>query len=302
MSDIIAKSIVSEITGSVTESLFVTLASAAGFPVAALAAPLAKGLVLGLVENCFNDCSQMTLSVSEKKKLNQVSLVALQTFWEMAEKDGIVAWEMSIDPAYIDYAYEVAEHASMEAIRQSEKKKVDVLGQYYGKQFYEGRSNWQDMHQMISMIGTLTFRQIVMIRLISEGFKGINGKLFIGNPSACVEVNRLKDYGIWQTSGAAFGINESVEIQLDNIIATFYSDKVSEELMLDRLSDSDIRIVTESLGLTEKGTPQAELTEDEFKNRTTFAVDGDILVLPGGRRYGGEPDEDMFLHDLARGK
>lgn len=114
MSDIIAKNIVSEITGSVTESLFVTLASAAGFPVAALAAPLAKGLVLGLVENCFNDCSQMTLSVSEKKKLNQVSLVALQTFWEMAEKDGIVAWEMSIDPAYIDYAYEVAEHASME--------------------------------------------------------------------------------------------------------------------------------------------------------------------------------------------
>ena len=54
--------------------------------------------------------------------------------------------------------------------------------------------------------------------------------------------------------------------------------------------------------MTEKGTPQAELTEDEFKNRTTFAVDGDILVLPGGRRYGGEPDEDMFLHDLARGK
>ena len=208
MSDKITKNVVSVITGSVTESLFVTLASAAGFPVAALAAPLAKGLVLGLVENCFNDCSQMTLSVSEKKKLNQVSLVALQTFWEMAEKDGIVAWEMSIDPAYVDYAYEVAEHATLEAIRQSEKKKVDVLGRYYGNQFYRGRSDWQDMHQMISMIGTLTFRQIVMIRLVAEGFKGMNGKLFISNPSACVEINRLKDYGIWKTGGAAFGIND----------------------------------------------------------------------------------------------
>lgn len=60
--------------------------------------------------------------------------------------------------------------------------------------------------------------------------------------------------------------------------------------MLYRLSDNDFQIVIESLGLTEKGTPQAKLTEDEFRNRTTFAVDGDTLVLPGGRRYGGEPD------------
>ena len=102
----------------------------------------------------------------------------------------------------------------------------------------------------------------------------VNGKLFIGNPSACVEVNRLKDYGIWQTSGAAFGINESVEIQLDNIIATIYSDKVSEELMLDRLSDNDIQIVIESLGLTEKGTPHMT-----FARGVKNIKEGDVLVV-----------------------
>ena len=89
---------------------------------------------------------------------------------------------------------------------------------------------------------------------------------------------------------------------LEHLILKTYSDQVSEDLMLYRLSDNDFQIVIEGLGLTEKGTPQAELTEDEFRNRTTFAVDGDTLVLPGGRRYGGEPDEDMSLHDLARGK
>ena len=278
MSNSIKKSIAKELAVAATENTFATIAIAAGFPALALVTPLAKGLILGLVENCFNNCAQMTLSVNEKKKLNQVSTVALQTFWELAEKDGVVAWEMNIDPTYIDYAYEVAEHATLEAIRQSEKKKIDVLGHYYGKQFYKGESDWQDMHQMITMVGYLTYRQIVLIRLISEGFKGIDGKLFISNPAACVEVNRLKDYGIWQTEGAAFGINEAVEIQIDSIIATRYSDIVTEALMLDRIS------------------------EEDFKKKTTFTVDGEQLILPDGKRYGGNPDEDMFLYDLARGK
>ena len=298
----IVKSIARELIGSASESAFLALVSTVGFPTTALALPFAKGLVLGLVENCFNDCSQMTLSVKEKEKLNQVSSVALQTFWEMAEKDGVVAWEMNINPAYIDYAYEVAEHATLEAIRQSEKKKIDVLGRFYGRKFYMGNADWQDMHQMITMVGTLSFRQIVMIRLISEYFKDLNGKLFVGNPSACVEINRLKDYGIWQTEGAAFGINDSAPIQLYNIIPTDYCYFVSEDLMLDAISEEDVKMVIESLHLTTDGTPQKELTEEQFKQRTTFEVKGEKLILPGGKTYGGDPDEDMFLYDLARGK
>lgn len=298
----VAKNVVSEVAGSAVDAGFTAIATIAGIPEAVLAKPFAKGLILGLVENCFNDCAQMTLSVSEKKKLNRVSSMALQTFRELAEKDGVVAWEMNIDPTYIDYAYEVAEHATLEAIRQSEKKKIDVLGHYYGRKFYKGDYDWQDMHQVITMAGALTFRQIVMIRLISEGFKGLNGKLFVGNPSACVEINRLKDFGIWQTTGAAFGINESATIQLNSIYSTDYANQVCEELMLDRLSDDDIKIVIASLRLTNEGTPQSELTEEDFKEKTTFKVDGEKLILPGGKKYGGDPDEDMFLYDLARGK
>ena len=138
MNNSVTKSIISEIAGTATEVGFEALASLAGFPMANLALPFAKGLVLGLLENCYNDCAQKTLSIRETKKLNRISTIALQTFRELAEKDGVVAWEMNIDPAYIDYSYEVAEHATMEAIRQSELAKVDILGRYYGKQFYEG--------------------------------------------------------------------------------------------------------------------------------------------------------------------
>jgi hypothetical protein len=302
MQNDIPKSVLKEVTGAAIQDAFVALATVAGFPTAVLAAPFAKGLVLGLVENCFNDCAQMTLSKNEKKKLNRCFEVALQTFREQAEQDGVVAWELNIDPSYFDYAYEVAEHATLESIRQSEKKKIDVIGRYYGKQFYKGNTNWQDMHQVITMAGNLTFRQIVMIRLINEGFKDLDGKMFISNEAACVEVNRLLDYGIWQTEGTTFGTNDSWMIQLDSLIPTYYTEKVCDALMLEKLSDDDIQIVIETLHLTAEGSPQTMLTEDDYKAQTTWHVEGEKLILPDGKTFGGDPDEDMFLFDKIRGK
>ena len=130
--------IISELAGAAVDTGFNALALAAGFPAVAIAAPLAKGLIVGLIRNCYNDCAQRTLSVRESEKLNRMSTIALRTFRELAERDNVYAWKMSIDPAYIDYAYEVAEHATLEGIKQSERAKVDIIGRYYGRQLYKG--------------------------------------------------------------------------------------------------------------------------------------------------------------------
>ena len=266
MANEITKNITTEIASAAVESGFATVLTAAGYPLFNVALPFVKGAVLGLIENCYNDYSQRTLSIKESKKLDRVSVVAIQTFRELAEKDGVVAWEMNMDSAYFDYALEVAEHVTLEAIRQSEQSKVDVLGRYYGNQFYKGSTDWQDMHQIVTMIGMLTFRQIVMIRLISDGFKGIDNNLFISNPSACIEMNRLLDYGIWQTEGASFGINDSWTIQLKSVIPTIYSDKVRKDLMLDFLSEEDLARTIESLHLTIEGAPLEILTKEDYDN------------------------------------
>lgn len=292
----IRKSIEKEYIGKGVEMGFAALVTTAGFPAATMAVPLVKGIVLGLLENCYNDCSQKTLSVRETRKLERATTTALQTFRELAEEDGVEAWKVDIDLSYYDYAFEVAEHATMEAVRQSESAKVDILGRYYGRSFYKGDTDWQDMHQMITMVGELTLRQIVMIRLISEGFNGMNGKLFVTNPSACVEMNRLKDFGIWQTEGAAFGINESGPLQLCGIIPTIYVNQVNKALMLDKLSEEDIHRVIDSLCLSEKGTNQSMLTEEQFNLRTNLKIEDDKLVLPDGQKFGQEKVEGGFYY------
>ena len=288
--------------GAVVSKGFAALMTTIGVPEAAILTPLVRGATIGVMNTCYDDIIHRSLSRIESSKVDLVSQTALQTFIELAEKDGVTAMNMQIEDGQLQYAYEVSEGLILTAIRQSQKKVVEVLGRYYGRSFYKGDVDWQDMHQMINMVGNLSLRQIVLIKLISEGFKDIDGKLFISNPSACVEVNRLKDYGIWQTEGASFGINDSWAIQLNSIISTIYSDKVCEVLMLDRLSEDDIKRTIDSLQLTSEGTPQTMLTEEDYKAHTTWQVDGEKLILPDGKTYGGNPDEDMFLYDMARGK
>lgn len=303
------RSVLTQLTGNLSDSAFVALASSYNLPAGltlGIAQALAKGALQGVMLDCYDDFQKRMLSSREVQKHNMVFDIAERTYFNLAAKnyDYNASQELVVDDSYLQSISEVAEHASLEAIRQSEDKKIEVLGRYYGGEFYKHGWNidFLEMHQMITMVGTLTFRQIVLIRLISEGFKGYNWNLFISNPSACVEVNRLKDYGIWITEGAAFGIDESGSIQLKSIIPSNYSDKVCEALMLDKLSDDDVKRIVDSLNLTTEGTPQTMLTEEDLKQRTTFKVDGEKLILPGGKTYGGDLDEDMFLTDVMRGK
>ena len=58
-------------TEAIRESGFAALATAAGFP--ALASPLVKGIILGIIENCYNDYAQRTLS-NPDRDLSPVSV------------------------------------------------------------------------------------------------------------------------------------------------------------------------------------------------------------------------------------
>jgi hypothetical protein len=120
------------------------------------------------------------------------------------------------------------------------------------------------MHQIITMAGTLSFRQIVLIRLINEGFLGIIPEMFITNPSACVEVSRMQDYGLWMTDKVTFKDDASAEIQIKVLMPTAYSKMVGDALMLDKLSEEDIKRTIESLALSEKGEPAEGITKEDF--------------------------------------
>lgn len=284
-------------TGAVVSVGFGAIMTTMGAPQSFLVTSLIRGATMGVMNSCYDDMIHKQLSSRESQRVQTVNEFAVKTFFECAERDGVLPMSLQLDEGQLKYAYEVAENLIMTAIRQSEQTKVEVLGRYYGSQFYKGNCDWQDMHQMITMAGSLTLRQLIMIRLIATDFDGLDTNMFIGNPSACVEINRLKDYGIWQTEGAAFGINESWPFQMGSIIPTIYSKQVCESLMLDRLSQEDIERTIESLRLTSEGSIEKVLTEEDYIRHTNwqeFDNKGQFVIDPGILKREEEPYERDF--------
>ena len=288
------RNVLTQLAGNLTDAGFTALVSAYNLPAGltlGAAQAMARGAMQGVMQNCYDEVQGMALSKREVQKHNMVFDVAERTYFElMADaNDNGVSQVIVIDDSYQQKVYETAEHLSLEAIRQSETKKIEVLGRYYGREFYKNGPNidFQDMHQIINMAGTLSFRQIVLIRLINEGFRGVSPEMFITKPSACVEINRMRDYGLWMTDMAMFKNDASAGLQIKLLKPTAYTKTVCEALMLEKISDEDIRIITDSLAISDQGEPARGITEEDYDANTQWTeynADEEKITIGQGRR------------------
>ncbi len=300
--DNVARTALAQGSGMAVSKGFASLMLAVGFPEAAVLTPFVRGATIGLMNTLYDDVTKRSLSERENKKVDLLSKTSLQTFMELAEKDGVTAISVQIDEGQLQYAYEVSEDLMLTAIRQSQQKKVEILGRYYGKTFYEGKIDWQDMHQIIMMAGTLTYRQVVLIRLICEGFIGISPEMFVTNPSACVEINRMQDYGLWMTDMAMFKDDASARVQLKLLKPTEYSKMVSDALMLEKLTNDDLKRTIESLALSDEGEPAKGITEEDYEASNAWHYDeGEAKITIGKNIKDIATSPEDMTHTL-RGK
>ena len=297
-----------QLAGSLTDAGFTALLSAYNLPAGlslVAAQALVRGGIQGVMQNCYDDIRARALSNRELEKHNHFFDVAERTFFELAAQtyDTSTGQTYVLGDEYIEQVREIAEHASIEAMRESQAKKIEVLGWYYGSEFFRNGPNlkFDEMHQIVSMVSALTFRQTVLIRLIDEGFNGLDENQFVTDPTMCVEINRLKDYGIWQTGGISFGINESWHIQLKMIIPTIYSETLCRVLMLDKISEEDIKRAVDGMELKSEGSPMKMLKEDEYRKHTEWQKldESGKLVLDDGNVILPEAEE-QDVRDIVR--
>lgn len=219
-----------------------------------LAASAVKAVIKGTAQTvalkAYDDIMERQLSEIEKTKVDRTFDVAEQTFWEYVEKEGDnKGYSFDENSVEYHYALEVAEGVLMQSMCEFERKKLDVLGRFYGRSLYFGNEQWYGMYQTLKMTDRLTFRQIVSIRLICDRFHGVDAELSITAPDACVEIMDLVNYGIWMTEGTYFGLNNTSPITLKELEPTEFAHKLYKDLMLEKLSEEDIVKTLSTLGI-----------------------------------------------------
>lgn len=248
-----------------------------------VAKPLFKGAAQTAVLKMYDDICQRQISLIETAKVDYAFKKAEKVFWEFVEKEGEEAAGYSFDAFSPEYegARQAAEGFLMQSMKEFEHKKLDVLGSYYGRNMYYGNTQWERIYQTQKMIDRLSYRQIVLIRLISEHFKGEDPEHCITAPDACVEVMELLNYGIWKAPGAFLNQDNSQPIKLKSLVATPHADKLNVELMLDKIEEADIKHIKATLRIWPSENVNETLTlEDvtDMKDSMTWeeAQDSDV--------------------------
>lgn len=295
--------------------------------------PILKGAAQTAVLKMYDDVCSRQISSIETSKVVYSFQKAENVFWDFVDKEGGDQAGYSFDAYSPEYegARQAAEGFLMQSMREFEHKKLDVLGSYYGRNLYYGNTHWESIYQTQKMIDRLTFRQLVLIKLISDRFPGENQEECITAYDACVETMDLINYGIWKAPGAFLGQDNSQPIPLKNLIPTKYADKLKKELMLDDIAAEVVEQVKSTLEIKQsEGANQTFTVEElsEIKDSLTWgdgdervATNADIeeivdkkikanrpyfkdetLYFPDGSKTGKNEDDGQFLYDLARGK
>lgn len=256
MNDLLRNTLSQLALGAVEKTDMKAVGSLLGLPpelgvVLTIAKPLFKGAAQTAVLNMYDDILHRQISLIETSKVKYTFQKAEKVFWEFVEKEGVENAGYSFDAYSPEYegARQAAEGFLMQSMEEFEHKKPDVLGSYYGRNMYYGNTQWERIYQTLKMIERLTYRQIVLIRLISKHFKSEDPEHCITAPDACVEVMELLNYGIWKAPGAFLGQDNSQPIKLKSLEPTPYADQLNVELMLDMIEDADIKHITATLGI-----------------------------------------------------
>lgn len=232
---------------------------------------VAKNIVQGSLEKVHTEFLDRSLTDHQQSKVEQVLSAAQSKYYQMVNQQG---WQLVHPEAeyYVNGVVESIERAVLIAMNEAEQKKITVHGNILGNYFVQN-SDWTDYHYQAKLIEKFTWRQLVLIYLISNRFPGYSKSSCIHNHTACVEVNELLTYGIWRQKGAPYDTNNSDPISIESLEPTDFAHSLASKMSITDYGEQPIKDVISTLDMYEdhvESHTMSPITSEEIDDRLSF--------------------------------
>lgn len=156
---------------------------------------------VGLID-VFKDYESNHMSNLQQNKLEDVKTYALKTVYQLMEKEGYDdshPESASYTHNFIDYSSDLLD----KALKEGRQAKRFFLGAYLGSTIYTLNTslpNWDNVFYLSSLIDRLTLRQIILIKLLTDGFNNIEDHddlICVTNKVAISELKELASQNMW---------------------------------------------------------------------------------------------------------
>lgn len=193
---------------------------------------LTKSYLADQLGKFYDDYSKRQLSQFQLERLNTITHFSIVQFYKLIKQDN---WSFVDHPeaeAYTKALYESQDHLIYRALQEAQRTKDELYGCFWGNLIYEHDENWNDLFYIINIFSRLSFRQLLLIKLINEGFAGVDRTLSITNPVVSVEMQELYHLGLWDMLGKYVNPNYNNTQDLFHIKETKFSKSLYDRLSL----------------------------------------------------------------------
>lgn len=262
----------SELAGaSAAEGLAIVLGAEPTVALATAATFVAKNIVQGSLEKVHCEFLSRTLTESQISKVEKVFAAAQHKYYQLINEQG---WELIHPEAdyYVNGIEESIERAVLVAMNEAEQKKINVHGNVLGNYFVLN-NNWSDYHYQAKLIEKFTWRQLVLIHLISNRFPNCPKGSCIHNHTACVEANELLSYGIWSQKGAPYDMNNSDPISIKLLEPTEFAHSLAAKMSITDYGTQSITDVIATLDMYEDNVEphtMEPITAEDVDDKLSF--------------------------------
>lgn len=273
------------------------------------------------------DVQERQLSAIQCSRMQEVLYHAQRMYYKSLQSQG---WQ-SVHPegdAYMDGVMEACEQTVMNAINESRAKKVPYEGFLLGTQMANGNDRFEDYHMMANILSKMTWREMVLVALINEGWKDYEANFYITNPAASVEIYDLVVWGLVKPKEGWVVENNSAPVCLSENSITDFGHQFYMNVALYNLTKEDKDKVCDTLNLkyidnpeqanrihtaTEEGIKKlfdkerASIIEEARPKWEVLGevddVDSETIVKDGlSKIQYKDSDQAMFDYDSVRGK
>lgn len=288
----------------------IALGALLGNPVSAMPAALISSIVKNGAQACMNtihdDMKQRQLSKMQITRSELVLHYAQKAYFEMIEKQG---WKL-VHPEsaeYVNAHLEACEHMVVNAINESQSKKIPFEGFLFATKYNSTDMNFDDFHMMANILFKMTWREIVLTHIFKEGLDSKLCELYVTNPAACVEVYDLVSWGLVKPDEGWVIENNSEPVCLKDITITDFGKKFTSALLTEKITEEEkVKILsTLELAPIERDEPVNRNHSLKWKRigKIEDGLDTEKIVREGLAKIDyKDSDQAMFDYDVARGK
>lgn len=216
-----------------------------------------KALSFGIKSVVAMACKEMKdrrLTSCQLTKIEIVLHQAYKAFMDLLESDK-ENYSVSINESYNEEnAYHTIEKLFLTAAEESQTKKLHILGNFLGREFYLQEYSWEDIFSMINEFRKYSYRQLIMIKILFEKCPSKRGEnntcvIQINNPAAEMEFQQLLIDGLYDAGDKSIGWG-SVNLYgydfTSDIVSSEYSKVIYEKFQLKLIPEKDVQDIVKT--------------------------------------------------------